>query len=153
VARPHCYIASPLGFSEGGRHYYDTVYLPALRAVVEPIDPWSLTTRTEVEDARAAGRERELALKIGKRNADAIRDCKLLAAYLEGQEVDAGTAAEIGFAAGLGIRSYGLRTDLRQSGEEGVAVNLQVESLILGSGGRIVSSLDDLVGALAAESA
>ena len=149
MTRPRCYIASPLGFTEAGRHYYADVYLPALSAVVDPVDPWSLTTATEVEEARASGRERDLALEIGRRNAAAIRDCQLLAALLDGQEPDAGTVAEVGFAAGLGLRCYGLRTDLRQAGEPGATVNLQVESFIVESGGRIVPSLDDLVSALA----
>jgi nucleoside 2-deoxyribosyltransferase len=149
MTRPRCYIASPLGFSDAGRHYYSEVYLPALARIVEPVDPWALTTAAEVERARAAGEERELALLIGRRNADAIRGCSLLAALLDGQEPDAGTVAEIGFAAGVGgIRCFGLRTDLRQSGEPGVAVNLQVESFIEQTGGRIVATLDELVVAL-----
>lgn len=143
-----CYVASPLGFTEAGRHYYEHVYLPALREVVEVVDPWSLTSSGEVEEALAAGRERQIALEIGRRNGEAIRSCSLLAANLDGQEADAGTVAEIGYGAALGLRCFGLRTDLRQSGELGVAVNLQVEAFILETGGRIATSLDDLVAAL-----
>jgi len=143
--RPRCYIASPLGFTEAGRKYYVEVYLPALATVVDPIDPWVLTSRDEVETARAAGRERDTALEIGRRNIDAIKSCAMLAAYLDGQEPDSGTAAEIGFAAGLGLRCFGLRTDLRQAGDAGVLVNLQVETFIVQSGGRISASLDGLV--------
>ena len=153
---PRCYVASPLGFSEAGRHYYAEVFLPALGGVVAPVDPWSLTTPEEVEGARAAGRERDLALEIGARNAEAIRGCRLLAAYLDGQEVDSGTAAEVGFAAGLGLRCYGLRTDLRESGEPGVRMNLQVEHFVVANGGRVCASLEELVaelGAAAAEGA
>jgi nucleoside 2-deoxyribosyltransferase len=143
-----CYIASPLGFTDAGRHYYRDVFLPALARVVEPVDPWALTTPEEVEAARAAGRERELALEIGRRNSEAIRSCALLAAHLDGQEPDSGTAAEVGYAAALGIRCFGLRTDLRRSGEAGVAVNLQLEALIAESGGRIATSLEELAGLL-----
>lgn len=143
-----CYVASPLGFTEAGRHYYAHVYLPALREVVEVVDPWSLTSAAEVQEALAAGREREIALEIGRRNSEAIRSCTLLAAHLDGQEADAGTVAEIGYGAALGLRCFGLRTDLRQSGELGVAINLQVEAFILETGGRITTSLDDLVAAL-----
>jgi nucleoside 2-deoxyribosyltransferase len=148
VQRPLCYLASPLGFNEAGRYYYGHVYRPALSAVVEVVDPWELTSDAEMATARATGRERELALEAGRRNAEAIRRCTLLVAFLDGQEPDAGTVAEVGFAAGLGLRCFGLRTDLRQSGELGVSVNLQVESLILESGGFIASSLDELVMAL-----
>src|SRR4051795_5366279 len=144
-ALPRCYVASALGFSEAGAYYYEQVYLPALRAVVTPVDPWALTTAQEVAEARAASREREFALEMGTRNAEAIRGCTLLAAHLDGQEVDSGTAAEIGFAAALGLRCFGLRTDLRESGEPGVSVNLQVEHFVVASGGSICASLGELV--------
>ena len=146
---PRCYVASPLGFTEAGRHYYAEVYLPALAQVVEVVDPWALTQPWEVEQAIAAGRERDIALEIGRRNTEAIRGCTLLAAHLDGQEADAGTVAEIGYGAALGLTCFGLRTDLRQSGEPGVAVNLQVEAFILQSGGHIAASLEALVRALA----
>jgi hypothetical protein len=148
AARPRCYVASALGFTDAGAHYYEYVYLPALRAVVEPVDPWALTSAEEVAAARAAQREREFALEIGQRNADAIRGCTLLAAHLDGQEIDGGTAAEVGFAAALGLRCFGLRTDMRENGEPGVSVNLQVEHFILASGGVLCRSLDALVAAL-----
>ena len=45
---------------------------------------------------------------------------------------------------------FGLRTDLRQSGEDGVAVNLQLESFIIDSGGLVVASLSELIRALGA---
>jgi nucleoside 2-deoxyribosyltransferase len=147
-ARPRCYVASPLGFSEGGRAYYQDVYLPALARIVDPVDPWSLTTDDEIAAAHDAGRHREMSLEIGRRNADAIRSCELLVAYLEGQEPDAGTVAEVGFGAALGLTCFGVRTDFRQAGEAGVSVNLQVESFIELSGGRICGSLDELVGAV-----
>jgi nucleoside 2-deoxyribosyltransferase len=114
------------------------------------VDPWALTSAQEIADARARGQEREFALEIGARNGHAIRSCALLAAHLDGQEVDSGTAAEVGFAAGLGLRCFGVRSDLRQSGEPGVAVNLQVEHFIVASGGSICANLDELVARLAA---
>jgi nucleoside 2-deoxyribosyltransferase len=147
---PRCYVASPLGFSEAGSLYYRQVLLPALRAVVEPVDPWSLTSPEEVEAARTGGRERELALEIGLRNARAIESCSLLVAHLDGQEVDAGTAAEVGFAAARGLRCFGLRSDLRQSGEPGVSVNLQIEYFLVASGGGMCFRLPDLLRELGA---
>jgi nucleoside 2-deoxyribosyltransferase len=147
--RPRCYVAGPLGFTAAGRDYYRRTYLPALAAVVEPIDPWSLAAPEEMADAARERRERELALTVGRRNAEAIRSCRLLAADLDGQELDSGTAAEVGYGAALGLTCFGLRTDLRQIGEAGVAVNLQVEAFIVESGGRIVATLAELVAALA----
>jgi nucleoside 2-deoxyribosyltransferase len=118
--------------------------------VVEPVDPWTLTAADEFVAAAAAGAaaQRELALEVGRRNAEAIRSCSLLAAYLEGLEPDAGTIVEVGYACGLGLPCFGLRSDSRQAGEPGVALNLQVESLIVASGGEIVGSLAALVAAL-----
>jgi nucleoside 2-deoxyribosyltransferase len=149
-ARPRCYVASPLGFTEAGRRYLADVFLPALEPVVEPVDPWVLAGEDEFALAAAAGvdAQRALALDVGRRNAEAIRSCALLAAYLEGQEPDSGTVAEVGYACGLGITCVGLRSDLRQAGEPGVALNLQVESLIVAGGGEIVGSLEELVRAL-----
>jgi nucleoside 2-deoxyribosyltransferase len=146
---PRCYIASPLGFSEAGRHYHREVYLPALRTVVTPVDPWGLSAQAEIEAAATQGRQREMALEIGRRNAEAIDGCELLAAYLDGQEVDSGTAAEVGYAAARGLRCFGLRTDFREAGENGAVVNLQVEYFVASSGGLIATNLDELVAALA----
>ena len=146
--RPRCYVASPLGFTEAGRLWAAQVLLPALAAVVEPVDPWALTSSEEVAQAAAAGRERELALEIGRRNLEAIRSAERLVALLDGQELDSGTVVEVGYAAALGLRCDGLRTDGRQAGEPGVAVNLQVEAVIAESGGAIATTLDELVASL-----
>ena len=147
-ARPRCYIAGPLGFTEAGRDYYERVYLPALAAVVEPVDPWALTPPVEIAAAIREGRQEQLMREIGARNTAALRSCPLLAALLEGQELDAGTVAELGYGAALGLTCFGLRSDLRQTGEDGARVNLQVEAFVAESGGRIVGSLAELVGAL-----
>jgi nucleoside 2-deoxyribosyltransferase len=149
--RPRCYVASPLGFNEAGRAYYTSTYLPALESLVETVDPWLLTSEEDVARARASNGLRALWLGVGARNLELIADCQLLVAWLDGQEVDSGTATEIGYAAGIGVRCYGLRTDLRQAGEEGVAVNLQVEAAIVGSGGSIAGSLDELLAAIAVQ--
>ncbi len=147
---PRCYVASPFGFTEAGRDYYRRVYLPALAAVVEPVDPWAPGGGAELSAASAADgeREREIILAIGRRNAEAIRSCPVLAAYLDGQEPDSGTLAELGFAAGVGVACFGLRTDLRRHGEHGADLNLQVQAFIIDSGGTLASSLSELVAAL-----
>ena len=75
----------------------------------------------------------------------AIRSSALLVAFLEGQEPDSGTVAELGYAAALGKPCFGLRSDLRQTGEDGVAVALQVEAFVVASGGMIATTLVDLV--------
>lgn len=149
-ARPRCYIASPLGFTEAGRDYYAARYRPALAEHVEPLDPWALSQPAEFAAAAAEGREHAFGIEVGARNARAIRSAQLLIAQLDGQEVDAGTAAEVGYAAALGVICLGIRSDLRASGEPGMRVNLQLEAFVVLSGGFVAGSLDDLVARLAA---
>lgn len=149
-ARPRAYVASPLGFSEVGRSYYADRYLPALREHVEPVDPWQLSLAHEFEDACRAGLQREFGLEVGARNADAIRGAQLVLAHLDGQEVDAGTASEVGYATALDIPCVAIRSDLRSSGEPGMSVNLQVEAFVVLSGGFVARSLEELVARLRA---
>ncbi len=148
-ARPPCYVASPLGFSEAGRDYYATRYLPALAEHVEPIDPWSLTQAEEFAAAAREDRLHAFGIDVGARNAAAIRGARMLVAQLDGQEVDAGTAAEVGYGAALGLPCLGVRSDLRASGEPGMRVNLQLEAFVVLSGGFVARSLDELVRRLA----
>lgn len=146
--RPRCYVASPLGFSPATRGWYYAEFLPAIAEFVDPVDPWGLTGEDEVVKAIAAGRERELWREVGRRNIEAIDSCQLLVAHLDGQEVDSGTASEIGYASARGLTCHGLRTDLRQSGELGMPVNLQVVAFIEASGGAVHRELGDLLGSL-----
>jgi nucleoside 2-deoxyribosyltransferase len=147
--RARGYVASPLGFTVPGRHWYERILLPALAGVIEVVDPWALTAPEEFGRAEARGRLDEFVEEVGRRNAGAIDRCDLLVACLDGQEVDSGTAAEVGYAAARGLRCLGLRTDIRRAGEPGALVNLQVQAFITMSGGRIVASLDDLLDLLA----
>jgi nucleoside 2-deoxyribosyltransferase len=148
--RPRCYLASPLGFSEAGRHYYEQVYLPALREHVDPVDPWTMTDPEEFAAAAAEDRVQAFGIEVGRRNAAAIYAAHLLIAQLDGQEVDAGTAAEVGYAAALGLPCLAIRSDLRASGEPGMRVNLQLEAFVVLSGGFVAGSLAELVERLAA---
>jgi nucleoside 2-deoxyribosyltransferase len=147
------YVASPLGFSEAGRHFYEGQLLPMIRAIgFEIIDPWTLTSPDLIRSATslpygAARRDRwaEVNPIIGDNNAIGIRQADLLVAILDGVDVDSGTAAEVGFATGLGIPSVGYRGDFRLSADnEGSTVNLQVEYFIGLHGGKIVQCLEDL---------
>lgn len=130
------YVASPLGFTEPTRSWYVGVLLPAVQAVgFEPLDPW---TGTEILEALKwpAGPERVERLRdanrlTGARNAELIERADGLLAVLDGVDVDSGTAAEIGYAAGFGKPCVGWRSDLRQTGDnEATVVNLQVEHFL-----------------------
>lgn len=83
---------------------------------------------------------------IGRGNEERIRASDAAFAILDGVDVDSGTAAEIGFAYALGKPIYGLRTDFRLAGDnEGAIVNLQVQYFIEASGGKVVTTADELV--------
>jgi len=151
------YVASPLGFSEGGRQFHDEVLIPRLVACgCEILDPWKLTDEAKIvavarmpygEERREAWRA--LSGEIGHNNALAIAECDALFAVLDGSDVDSGTAAEIGYAFGLKKKIIGYRSDFRlASDNEGTIVNLQVEYFIRESGGTIVTGLDAVADAL-----
>lgn len=153
---PRVYVASPLGFSEPTRNFYEAVLLPAVReAGLEPADPWaggsaiadalSITNTAERLDAL-----RKANHGIGEANELLIGHSRGVLAVLDGSDVDSGTAAEIGWAAAKGLPIVGWRSDLRQSGDNDAAVvNLQVEYFIVRSGGRIESTLASALANLA----
>ncbi len=153
------YLASPLGFSEAGRHWHDGVLIPALEAFgLVVLNPWKLTDAAAIQAVQAlpygaAKRDawRSLNRRIGRDNLNAIRACDCLVAVLDGADVDSGTAAEIGCAFALGKPCFGYRGDFRLSADnDGSVVNLQVEFFITESGaGAIATSLAELTGAVA----
>ena len=64
---------------------------------------------------------------------------------LDGPELDSGTVSEIGFAAGVGKKCYGLCTDFRDCGDfEGLSINLQVLYWIESSGGRLFREIEEM---------
>lgn len=147
------YLASPLGFAESTRAYMSEL-VAALQPVVGVLNPWD--DIRFLEDIRRAptiidpaGRRALYATinnGLGAKNAESIRAAEGMVAVLDGVDVDSGTAAEIGYAFGLGKRIYGLRTDFRLTGENEVSVvNLQVRYFIDESGGTLVTTLSDLL--------
>jgi len=150
---PKVYVASPMGFSEVTRPFMNEKVLPMLRGLgLEVIDPWSLTPQSEVDNALAIADPvkkekalKELRFRIGQRNDAGIKAADFLVANLDGQEMDSGTASEIGAAGAMGKPIFAWRNDFRCSGELGAYVNLQVEYFIYVNGGTIVKSLDELV--------
>lgn len=152
------YLASPLGFAASTEAFMRELKA-ALGAIVAVDNPWDFGgPELGAEFARAQAivghDERRAALhaingRIAAENEAAIRACDLVVAVLDGVDVDSGTASEIGFAAGLGKSSFGLRTDSRLAGDNlGSRVNLQVEYWIEAGGGRIVGDVDALVEAV-----
>jgi hypothetical protein len=151
-------MASPLGFSQAGRYFYDGVLVPLVRDLgYDVLDPWTLTDSGKLTAVQAlpygpARREawRILNREIGANNRSAIDHADGVLAVLDGVDVDSGTAAEIGYAFARGKLVVGYRGDFRLSADnEGSTVNLQVEYFIRESGGTIVERHEDLARALA----
>jgi len=146
------YFASPLGFAESTRYFMSMVEDQLSACGYTVLNPWHLAdpklfeaaTRIEDPEQRRSALH-EVNMKVASKNEEAIRECDLVVAVLDGVDVDSGTASEIGFAYALGKRIYGYRGDFRMAGDnEGSLVNLQVEYWIENSGGCIVRNLDEL---------
>ena len=132
---PSVYLAGPSGFTEPGLRWHRDVLRPAVEgAGFRALDPWEAgdSIFTPVFDL-PEGPERDTALAqanrdVARRNTELIREAAAVLALLDGVDVDSGTAAEVGYAAALGIPVVGLRTDLRRAGDNAATtVNLQVE--------------------------
>ena len=108
------YLAGPLGFSDAGRAFHETVVVPAVERLGHVgLDPWSAANPLGIEpglDAEiktVAGMPygekrrdawRKLNPRIGAKNRALIDGCDMVFAVLDGVDVDSGTAAELGYA-------------------------------------------------------
>ena len=151
--KPVAYIASPLGFSEAGELFHNTVLMPLIAEIgFEIRNPWTLTPRELIDSVQVLpyGQEkrekwREINPVIGDNNRKAIEESDIIIAVLDGPDVDSGTAAEIGYASAFKKPVFGYRGDFRLSADnEGGIVNLQVEYFTHLNGGGIVTDLESL---------
>lgn len=147
------YVASPYGFSESTRSFYDDVFLNVIRKCgIEIIDPWTLTPLGLIDNVMKMppGPAQIIEWKkvnriIGENNVLGIDACDMMVAALDGADVDSGTASEIGYGSAMGKPIVGYRQDFRITGDNvGTIVNLQVEEFIFRSGGNIACNLDEL---------
>lgn len=147
------YLANPLGFSEPGSYFLQEKLIPELEDLgFKVINPFDEISDTKIEKLRSISNIKkrkeklaELDSKMSELNRKSIEQSDLVLAVLEGSDVDSGTAAELGYAAGVGKKIIGYRSDFRLSSENlGTTVNMQVEYFIKDSGGKIVSSLSEL---------
>lgn len=147
------YIASSLGFSEAGNLFMHEKLFPLIKSLgYGIIDPWTLTPRKDIErvlkmpySIERKNAWAKLNIVIGRNNVKGIdKSCGLIA-VLDGTDVDSGTAAEIGYAAAQNKPVLAYRGDFRLSADnEGAIVNLQVAYFIHMTGGKIVTSLEDI---------
>jgi nucleoside 2-deoxyribosyltransferase len=146
------YLASPLGFSPEWKSYRDKIKRRLAELGCTVLDPWDPKFHKVIEEASAIqdwsariADFKAIAAQIGKANEEMIRGCDIVLGVLDGAEVDSGTASEIGFAAALGKKCYGLRTDSRNSGDfDGIPVNLQVLYWIESKQGRLARKIDEI---------
>src|SRR5881409_371216 len=100
------YMASPLGFSEAGRHFSNAVLVPFVAGLgYEVLDPWALADQAKIDAVQRLpyGPEkrdawRKLNREIGATNRAAIDRADGVVAVLDGTDVDSGTAVESGGA-------------------------------------------------------
>lgn len=116
------YLAAPL-FSEAERDFNSI-----LRDKLEGLGMSVFLPQEHSNDTNAQREARQEAI-FGK-NVSAIDESDMLVAVLDGVDVDSGTAWEIGYAYARGLPVYGLRTDFRTLGIEGV-VNLMIERCVV----------------------
>jgi nucleoside 2-deoxyribosyltransferase len=144
------YLASPLGFSSEWKTYKDKIKRRLNELGHTVVDPWDQPFRPTIEEASTIEdwsarltAFKSVATRIGRANEEMIRACDIVLGVLDGLELDSGTVSEIGFAAALGKKCYGLRTDFRNSGDfEGIPINLQVLYFIESSGGKLFRTID-----------
>jgi nucleoside 2-deoxyribosyltransferase len=155
MRKPIVYTAGPLGFSEVGRAFHNGTFVPMLeRLGFEVLDPWKLTPDELVRPVldMPYGQAKKSTLEtlnivIGRNNRNAIQACDLVVAVLDGTDVDSGTAAEVGYAAGLNKPIEGYRGDFRRASDnDGSVVNLQVEFFMMHHSyhGRIATNMSEL---------
>ncbi len=142
------YLASPLGFSEEGRLYIKQVLLPKLSKLnLAILDPWAIICSMNNEQiASISNMLPKQAIKIGETNFDLIDKSDIVLANLNGTDPDSGTCIEIGYACKAGKLIIGYRTDFRLSGDtKYLHVNLQVETAIIKSGGKVFNTVDSAI--------
>ncbi len=132
-----CYISSALGYTAAGIAFLEEIHRALEALGLEVLDPWDWT-----DDGPLS---RDGALALGRSRYRALDSCGRVLAVLDGCEVDAAVAAEIGYARALGKRIDGIRTDTRLSGDcSELPVNLAVAVAIIDSGGMIANCVEDL---------
>jgi nucleoside 2-deoxyribosyltransferase len=147
------YLASPLGFADSTRAYAVTITRGLADPRIVVCDPWDTPwiadafaeTASIVDPATRLAAEDALDRRVAQSNLALLESCDTLVAVCDGVDVDSGTAWEMGYAYGRGMRVFALRTDVRRTGEnEACGVNLQVWYGVVARGGVLARNLFDL---------
>ena len=147
------YLASPLGFNPEHNDYRQRIKNHLSSQGHEIFDPWEQDNSSQAINTallKESPEERRAAITLaaaytGKVNASGIESSDVILAVLDGTEIDSGTASEVGYAAGIGKKCYGLRTDFRNMGDlPGLPINLQVMYFITSTGGELFQRTDNI---------
>lgn len=133
------YFAAPL-FSEAERSFNRDVV-----SSLEPDCDVYLPQRdgSLIIDLLERGVPRNEAVStIFRQDFEALRDCDLVLAVLDGRSVDEGVAVELGLAYGLGKPCWGLKTDFRSLSHFGD--NPMIEALLARKFGSVVEMSEEL---------
>lgn len=131
------FLAGPL-FSEAERSYNASL---AAQLRKEGFEVWLPQDEGIVKQGTAAEKE-----YLFKKDLEGICGSSVILAVLDGTDVDAGTAFELGYAHSLGKPLYGLKTDYR-SFSPVENVNLMIEVPVR----QIFRSLDEVIATLKSE--
>jgi nucleoside 2-deoxyribosyltransferase len=143
IEKPNCYVASPYGFAESTREWYNTRLLPILDKYVTILDPWTVDV-SNILDA-PADKKADRWTDLGEYHYDTIAlHAKLMVACLDQEPPDNGTVCEVAWAAAHKIPVIGYRGDLRTTGEENMPYNLMIAAAIRRSGGVAVKDMHEL---------
>jgi len=128
------YLSGPL-FSRGEIAWGERVK----RFLEERLDGAQIVWPHEIVPCNA------LPAQIFQANLQALNDCDIMVALLDGSQVDDGTAWEIGYFFMQGKKILGLRTDFRRAGETANSrVNLMIECSCLAVAGGLEELASDL---------
>lgn len=131
------FLAGPL-FSEAERNYNLAI---AVRLRKEGFQVWLPQEEGIIKQGTAPEKE-----YLFKKDLEGIRDSTVILAILDGTDVDAGTAFELGYAHAIGKPLYGMKTDYR-SFSPVENVNLMIEVPVR----QIFRSLEEVIAALRSE--
>lgn len=133
------YLAGPL-FTQAEQAWLRAAKAELMRHGHEVCWPFEL-----FKDGQIEGWGPTAPRRIMERCREALDGASCVVAWLDGTQVDDGTAWEIGYAHAKGKPVHGIRTDFRQAGDTSHSiVNAMIEASCL----TISRSLPDLVAAL-----
>ena len=155
MKQPKIYLANPCGFTKSTRKFMYEELVPRIEGLGFVVtNPWDIQDKKEIAKAfNAVGKSstnkakeifNKLWYKVGRCNQEAIDESDAVVAVLEGQELDAGVCAEVGYAFAKDKKVFGYREDLRQSGEFFSIISVQVQYFVEASTGKITENLDEL---------